>query len=92
MKRFGTGVLAGCLGMLLLAGRICAETNPDVLFQEASSLLHSAQKVEQEDFSEAYPYYKMAGEKIEELLLNHPASACLSADPGKAPDRALYLR
>lgn len=74
MKRFGKGALAGCVGVLLLARLLCAETIPEALFQEASSLLHSAQKIEQESFSEAYLYYKSAYEKIESLLSKHPTS------------------
>ena len=74
MKRVGAGTLAGCLGALLLTGLLCAETLPDALFLEASSLLHSAQKSEQENYSEASQYYQAANEKIEEVLSNHPTS------------------
>lgn len=76
MKRFGTGVLAGCLGALLLAGQLCAEgiSSPDALFQEASSLYNSGQKVENENFAESYRYYKLASEKIENLLSSYPTS------------------
>lgn len=76
MKRFGTGVLTGCLGALLLAGQLCAEgiSSPDALFQEASSLYNSAQKVENENFAESYRYYKLASEKIEDLLSSYPTS------------------
>lgn len=74
MKRLGKGALAGCVGVLLLARLLCAETIPDALFQEASSLLRSAEKIEQESFSEAYRYYKTAYEKIESLLSKHPTS------------------
>ncbi|MCG3110215.1 MAG: hypothetical protein MCM46_00200 [Candidatus Manganitrophus sp. SB1] len=78
MKRIGAGALAGCLGVLLLAGLLCAETIPNTLFQEASSLINSAQKIEQENFSEAYRFYKAANEKIEELLAKHPTSKIAS--------------
>jgi tetratricopeptide (TPR) repeat protein len=74
MQRVGKGALAGCLGVFLLAGQLSAKTVSDTLFREASSLVSSAQKVEQESFSEAYQYYKLAIQKMDDLLSKYPAS------------------
>ncbi|NKE69138.1 tetratricopeptide repeat protein [Candidatus Manganitrophus noduliformans] len=78
MIQIAKAAIASFLGVFVLASLLFAESDPNILFLEASALLNSAQETERESYSAAYPLYEASIQKLEALFSEFPDSSLVA--------------